>query len=97
MIVPQQEIHAALDMNLATLRDGFFDLLAALVLMLTALFSCLHAVVRMLFALLGLFMWALALLITFLYWLRAWAISRSASSLHGGSVYGSGKRSSPTS
>jgi hypothetical protein len=83
MIVPQQEITAALDANLVTLHDGFFDLLAALILVVTALFSCIHAIVRIVFALLGLLMWALALLITWLYWLRAWAVSRSTSSLHG--------------
>ena len=83
MMIPQQEINAALNMNLATLRDGFFDLLAALVLVLTALFSCLHAVLRMVFAVLGLLLWSLALLITFLYWLRSWLASRSSSSLHG--------------
>lgn len=87
MVVPRQEIDTALNANLATLRDGFFDLLAALILVMTALFSCVHAIVRMVFAALGLFMWALALLITFLYWLRAWAVSRSASSLHGSSAY----------
>jgi hypothetical protein len=83
MMIPQQEITAALNTNLATLRDGFFDLLAALILVLTALFSCVHAILRMLFAFLGLLLWSLALLITFLYWLRAWAVSRSSSTLHG--------------
>jgi hypothetical protein len=83
MMIPQQEITAALGTNLATLRDGLFDLLAALILVLTALFSCLHAVVRIVFAGLGLLLWSLALLITFLYWLRAWVVSRSASTLHG--------------
>ena len=77
------EIDAALYSNLAALRDGFFDVLAALILVVTALFSLVHAVVRIVFAFLGLVLWALALLIMFLYWLRSWAVSRSASTLHG--------------
>jgi hypothetical protein len=83
MMIPQQEINAAFSANLATLKDGFFDLLAALVLVLTGLFSCLHAVLRMVFAILGLVLWSLALLITFLYWLRSWLSSKSSRSLHG--------------
>jgi hypothetical protein len=88
MIIPQwsaqkaQEADAALCANLAMLRDGFLDLLAALVLLVIALCSVVHAVVRLVFGFVGLALWALALLIAFLYWLRAWAVSRSSSSLH---------------
>jgi|SRR6266487_40976 len=77
------EIDAALSSNLAALRDGVFDLLAALILAVTAFFSVVHAIVRVVFAFLGLVLWTLALLITFLYLLRSWAVSRSSSSLHG--------------
>jgi ABC-type dipeptide/oligopeptide/nickel transport system permease subunit len=77
------EIDAALWANLAALHDGWFDLFAVLILVLTALFSCLHAFVRIAFAFLGLALWTLALLITFLYWLRFWAVSRSSSTLYG--------------
>ncbi len=56
---------------------------AALYSNLAAFFSLVHAVVRIVFAFLGLVLWALALLIMFLYWLRSWAVSRSASTLHG--------------
>lgn len=76
------EIDGALHANLAALKEGFFDLLAALVLLFIAVFSILHAVLRMVFAGLGLLLWSLALLIVFLYWLRAWAVARSSSSVH---------------
>ncbi len=76
------EIDSALHANLNTLKEGFFDLLAALVLLVIGAFSVIHAVLRMAFALLGLVLWAVALLIMALYWLRAWAVSRSSSSLH---------------
>jgi hypothetical protein len=89
MIIPHHEIDAALSSHLATLRGGLFDLLAAVILVITALVSCLHAVVRIAYAFLGLVMWSLALFITFLYWLRAWAVSRSSSTLHGRETYDS--------
>ncbi len=76
------EIDSALHFNLAALKEGFFDLLAALVLFLIAICSIAHAVLRMVFAVLGLLLWTLALLIVFLYWLRAWAVGRSSSSVH---------------
>ncbi len=82
MIVPQQEISEALQANLATLRDSWFDLLAALLLVVIALCSCVHALVRVLFGLCGLVLWSLALLITWLYWLRSWAVAHSANSVH---------------
>lgn len=78
------EINIALHSNLGAMKEGFFDLLAALVLFVIAFCSCLHAVFRIAFAFLGLVLWALALLIVFLYWLRAWAVARSSSSLHRG-------------
>ena len=78
-----EEIDAALHANLSALKDAFLDLLAAVVLCIIACCSLLHAVLRIAFAVLGLLLWALALLITFLYWLRSWAVSRSASTLHG--------------
>ncbi len=80
----EQEIDMALQTNLIALRDALLDVLAALILIVTSLFSLLHAVLRVVFALLGLFLWAIALLITFLFWLRAWSVSRSSNTLHGG-------------
>ncbi len=80
MMIPRQEIDASLTVHLETLRDGFFDLLAALILLVTAVVSCVHALFRLLYAFVGLALWSLALLITFLYWARAWAVSRSSSS-----------------
>jgi hypothetical protein len=78
----EREINTALESNLSTLKDAFFDLLAALVLCLVAFFSLLHAGLRLLFGFLGLLLWSLALLITFFYWLRSLAVARSSSSLH---------------
>jgi hypothetical protein len=78
-----QEIDSALHANLGALKEGSFDLLATLVLLVISLCSCLHAVFRMAFAVLGLVLWALALPIVFLYWLRSWAVARSSSTLHG--------------
>lgn len=78
----EHEIDAALQQNLTSLKEAFFDLLAALTLLLISLFSLLHAVLRLAFAMLGLLLWAVALLVTFLYWLRAWAVSRSHDTLH---------------
>jgi hypothetical protein len=65
------EIDSTLHANLDTLIEGFFDFVAALVLLIIALCSCLHTVLRIMFAVLGLVLWALALLIVFLYWLRS--------------------------
>lgn len=76
------EIDTALSSNLAALKDAFLDLLAALILCLVAGFSLVHAVLRIAFAFLGLLLWSFALLIVGLYRLRAWAVSRSSSSLH---------------
>lgn len=76
------EIDTALASNLAALKDAFLDLLAALVLCLVAVFSLVHAVLRIAFAGLGLLLWSLALLIVGLYNLRAWAVKKSSSSLH---------------
>jgi hypothetical protein len=75
-------IDSALHSNLDALKEGFFDLLGALVLLFIAVFSIVHAVLRMVFAGLGLLLWSLALLIVLLYWLRAWAVARSSSSVH---------------
>ena len=76
------EIESALQTNLATLKDGLYDLLASLVLVIIALLSFVHATTRIMFAVLGLLLWSLALLITFLYWLRAWATSRASNTIH---------------
>jgi len=77
-----QEIDSALHTNLTALKEGFFDLLAAFILFIIAFCSCIHAVFRIMFTTLGLILWALALLVVFLYWLRAWVVSKSSSSLH---------------
>jgi hypothetical protein len=82
MLVPHDLINSALDTHVAALRDGLLDVLAALVLLLVALCSLVHALIRVVSAGLGLLLWVVALLITFLYWLRAWAVARSTSSLH---------------
>lgn len=77
-----EEIDAALQTNLASLKEACCDLLAAFVLVLIAGLSLLHAFLRLIFAMTGLLLWVVALLITFLYWLRAWSVARSSSSLH---------------
>lgn len=78
----EQEIDASLRTNLTSLREALFDLLAAIILIIIAVISFFHALTRVTFAALGLLLWAIALLITFLYWLRGWAVARSTSSLH---------------
>lgn len=78
----EPDIDAALQANLTALREALFDLLAALILVFISVFSLLHASLRILFAVLGLLLWSVALLITFLYWLRAWSVSRSSSTFH---------------
>ena len=78
----EQQINTALHANLAALKDGFFDLLAAVILCVIAVISVFHAVCRIAFACLGLLLWSLALLVTFLYWLRSLASAHSSSSLH---------------
>src|ERR1700730_15286106 len=78
----EQEIDMTLQANLVALKEAFCDLLAALILIIVSLFSFLHAVLRVVFALLALLLWAIALLVTFLFWLRAWAVSRSSSTIH---------------
>lgn len=78
----EQEIEAALLFHLKSLRDGFLDLLAALILAVIALVSVGHAILRIAFALAGLLLWSVALLILLLYGLRSLAVSRSSSSIH---------------
>jgi hypothetical protein len=77
-----QEIEGALQQNLQALFEAFMDLLAALIFVLIAGFSLIHALFRILFAVTGLVLWVIALLITALYGLRALVVSRSTSSLH---------------
>jgi hypothetical protein len=72
-------IDTALASNLAALKDAFLDLLAALVLCLVAGFSVIHALIRVVYAFLGLLLWVFALLLTGLYWLRAWLASHKSS------------------
>ncbi len=80
----EQEIERALQQNLQSLGEALLDLLAALILVVIVVVSLAHALVRIAFAVLGLLLWVGALAIMALYWLRAWAVSRSASSLHKG-------------
>jgi 4-hydroxybenzoate polyprenyltransferase len=80
----EQEIEGALQQNLRTLGEAFLDLLAALILVVIVAVSLTHALLRIVFAVLGLLLWTGALIITALYWLRAWSVSRSSSSLHKG-------------
>lgn len=85
LLTPQDvQIDQALGANLTALKEAFFDLLAALLLCLIAGVSVAHAGVRLVFAVVGLLLWALALITTFLYWLRSLAVARSSSSLHRG-------------
>jgi hypothetical protein len=79
----EQEIDSALWSNLAALKASFFDLLAALILCVIAAVSLAHAIVRVTFAVLGLLIWSLALLVVFLYWLRDCALARSSNPLRG--------------
>jgi ABC-type uncharacterized transport system fused permease/ATPase subunit len=82
LLAHEQEIDAALETNLAALKDGLCDLLAAFILLVISLVSFLHALLRIVFSTLGLLLWAVALFIAFLYAVRAWAVARSASTLH---------------
>ena len=84
----EQEIDAALNLNLATLKTGFFECLAALLLLVIAALSLFGSVVRMVVAVLGLLLWAVALLVTFLSWVRGRCLAR-AHLLKGDSSYGS--------
>lgn len=78
----EQKIDNSLWSNLGGLLDAVLDLLAALVLFLISVLCLLHAGLRIAFGVLGLLLWVVALLVTGLYWLRSWAVSRSSSSLH---------------
>lgn len=78
----EKEIDAALKTNGAALIESLLDLLAAVILCVIAAVSLVHAGLRFVFAVLGLLLWSLALLITFLYWLRSVVVARSASSIH---------------
>jgi hypothetical protein len=83
MLTPiEKEVDRALEENLRALKEALLDMLAGLALVLIALVSLLHSVVRVVFAGLGLVLWALALLNVGLHGLRGWIVSRSASSLH---------------
>src|SRR5689334_21389185 len=79
-----QAIESALQQNLQTLGEALLDLLAALILVVIVVFSLTHALCRIVFAVLGLLLWTGALAITALYWLRAWLVAHSSSSLHKG-------------
>ena len=79
-----QAIESALQQNLRSLGEAFLDLLAALILVVIVAFSLAHALARIVFAVVGLLLWVGALAITALYWLRAWSVARSSSSLHKG-------------
>lgn len=78
----EKEIDAALKTNGAALKESLLDLLAAVILSVIAVVSLVHAGFRLVYAVLGLVLWSLALLVTFLYWLRSLAVSSSSSSLH---------------
>lgn len=80
----EQEIESALQQNLQSLGEAFLDLLAALILVVICVCSLAHALARIVFAVAGLLLWVGALAITALYWLRAWSVARSSSSLHKG-------------
>ncbi len=54
LLPDEQEIDMALLQNLTSLKEGFCDLLAALVLFVISLFSFLHALLRIVFAVVGL-------------------------------------------
>lgn len=78
----EQEIDQALQQNLRSLGEALADLLAALLLVLICVCSLVHALLRLTFAVCGLLLWVMALLLTALYWLRAWSVSRSVVTAH---------------
>ena len=78
----EQEIDEALQQNLRSLGEAFADLLAALLLVLICACSLVHAALRIVFAVAGLLLWVVALLLTLLYWLRAWSVRRSSVTTH---------------
>lgn len=77
-----QEIDQALQQNLQSLGEAFADLLAALFLVMICVCSLVHASLRIAFAVVGLLLWVIALLLTVLYWLRAWSVRRSVATTH---------------
>lgn len=73
----EKQIDDELHKNVAELQAALFELLAALLLFLTAFISIIHGILRTAKAALDLLLWAVALLITFLYWLHYRAVSKS--------------------
>jgi protein-S-isoprenylcysteine O-methyltransferase Ste14 len=74
------QIDAALAGHLATLHDAFFDLLAALITLLIFAVSLTHAVIRMMYAVVGIVLWTLALWMTLLQMLQKKVVARSHTS-----------------
>lgn len=75
-----RQIDAALAGHLATLHDAFFDLLAAVITLLLFVTTLTHSIIRMLYAVVGIVIWSLALWITVLQALQGKIVARSHTS-----------------
>lgn len=76
----QHDIDAAMAAHLQTLRDACFDMLAALLTIFLGFISLIHAIVRVVYALVGLTVWTLGVWIIALQALQTQCIQRSSSS-----------------
>lgn len=75
-----KQIDAAMALHISTLHDAAFDGLGALLNILIGLFSLLHALVRVSYALVGLATWTLGVWIISLQSFHAWCVSKSSTS-----------------
>lgn len=74
------EIDAAMQQHIATLHDAAFDAIVALLGILLGILSFIHAIVRVIFAIVGLVVWTLGVWLIALKALRQQCVSRSSTS-----------------
>ena len=75
-----EQIDQALAQHLSTLHDALFDVLAALLTFLLFITSLTHALVRIVYALVGIIIWTFALWIVGLQTLQKKVVARSQTS-----------------
>ena len=66
--------------HIATLRDAFYDLLSALLTVILGIVSIMHALIRVIYACIGLTVWMLGVWLIALQCLRATTLERSSTS-----------------
>lgn len=76
----QKQIDAAMALHVQTLRDAAFDSLSALLTIILGILSFIHAIVRVLYASIGMVVWTLGVWLIALQALRAQCIAHSATS-----------------